>query len=678
MSTIDDIKSRLDIVEVIGESVSLRKTGRSYLGFCPFHQNTRTPAFTVYPDTQSFYCFGCQASGTVFDFVMRQQGLDFREALHLLAQRAGIQIKPQTEEEQQQDQQRTRLLEITSLAARYFNYMLLEHTRGQPGRDYLDEREIWPATREAFQLGYSLNERGHLLRYLTERKGFDPEEVEAAGLIIHGDYGYYDRFRGRLIFPIRNARGEVVGFGGRALGDVQPKYLNTPQTLLFDKSQVLYGLDLARDAIRSSDATVVVEGYVDVITAHQHGFRNVVAPLGTALTAQHVGMLKKLSHNVYLALDADAAGQRATLRGLSAFAEAPDTPDDSEGPRPVVTAQGLVSWQRDVTLRMIKLPPGRDPDDVIKSDPQLWESLIAAAQPVMDFYIDAYTSDLNLAQPTDQNTALERLLPLVRQLDSTQQRVYIARLEQVIGIRAELILGLLGGGPAPAASRGKGQSRDKSRERPRREPAPLAPPSAPAATPAAKSPLNRREDYLLALLLRHPSALQRVQEMLASDLEQFPQVQLLLGDSLEKVLEQTENRLIWQAWHSSNAPVLTEFAAAPAPPADDGAPSWVRSLYSGLHTQLERLAHYHFPQHQEYRFLQDAEQCVRHMRREQALRWQRRLPQQIHNATTDEAERQRLERLLAELDRYVASISAPRRTRSWTDLRDSLGKDPYE
>jgi DNA primase len=251
----------------------------------------------------------------------------------------------------------------------------------------------------------------------------------------------------------------------------------------------------------------------------------------------------------------------------------------------------------------------------------------------------------------------------------------VARLEHVIGIRAELILGLLGGGQPPPASKGKGQGRERGRERPRREPLPKAPPSAPAATPAAKSTLSRREDYLLALLLRHPGALKRVEEMLASDLQQFPKVQLLLGDSLEKVLEQTENRLIWQAWHSSNAPVLTEFAATTAPFADDSAPAWVRALYGGLHTQLGRLAQYHFPPHQEYRFLQDAEQCVRHIRREQALRWQRRLPQQIHNTATDEEERQRLERLLSELDRYVATISAPRRTRSWTDLRDSLGKE---
>ncbi|HMQ35606.1 MAG TPA: DNA primase, partial [Chloroflexaceae bacterium] len=498
MSQIDEIRAKIDIVELIGAlGVNLRKTGRSYVGFCPFHPNSRTPAFTVYPDTQSFYCFGCHASGTAFDFLMRKQGLDFKDALEQLAARAGVALKPRGDDERQEDARRAKLLEINALAARVFNHLLVGSPRGEPARSYLAGRELSEASVEVFQLGYAPDEWGFLCAYLTEKKGYAPEEVEAAGLAIRHESGrHYDRFRGRLIFPIRNAKGQVVGFGGRALGDGQPKYLNTPETLLYKKGELLYGLDLAREAIRVEDRTVVVEGYVDVITAHQHGFRNVVAPLGTALTRSHVALLKRLSHNVYLALDADAAGQRATLKGLSALRESAD-----EGGHLVATAQGAVRLESDVALRIIRMPEGRDPDEVIKGDPELWRRLVAEAAPVMEFYLGAYTAGLDLSQPEQQRAALDRLLPLLAELDGAQQRVYISRVEQVVGIRAELILDLLRGGPARRpGGQAAGRSGDrwkKDRARPAfqvpagqapRQPAPPPPDDAPHPAEAAQGP----------------------------------------------------------------------------------------------------------------------------------------------------------------------------------------------
>ncbi|MCS6939322.1 MAG: DNA primase, partial [Roseiflexus sp.] len=338
----DQIKEKIDIVEFISAYVPLRKTGRSYVGFCPFHPNTRTPAFHVFPDTQSFHCFSCKASGTVFDFLMRREGLEFREALERLAQRAGVQLHPRTEAEEQLDRLRTRLLEVNAAAAAFFRHMLVKSQRGEEARAYVAKRHIDDATSEAFLIGYAPDDWGLLLSYLTERRGFSPEEIEAAGLAVHHETrGYYDRFRNRLMFPIRNASGDIVAFGGRALGDAQPKYMNSPQTPIFDKGKVLYGLDLARDAIRQSDATVIVEGYVDVIIAHQYGFRNVVAPLGTALTADHVALVKKLSHRVYLALDADAAGVRATLKGLQALQSQPEGELTA-----VISPQGVIGLQR--------------------------------------------------------------------------------------------------------------------------------------------------------------------------------------------------------------------------------------------------------------------------------------------------------------------------------------------
>jgi len=227
-SVIETIKERIDIVELIGTSVQLRKAGRSFVGFCPFHSNTRTPAFTVYPDTQSYHCFGCKASGTVFDFVMRTQGIEFREALELLAQRTGVELTPRTQQDEERDYQRERLIEVNTAAARLFQHMLIKSPRGEEARAYVDRRMINDWALESFQLGYSPDERTKLFEYLTRKLDFSAEEVVAAGLAIQRDDGsHYDRFRGRVIFPIRNIKGHIIAFGGRAMGDAQPKYLNS-------------------------------------------------------------------------------------------------------------------------------------------------------------------------------------------------------------------------------------------------------------------------------------------------------------------------------------------------------------------------------------------------------------------------------------------------------------------
>lgn len=644
MGAIDDIKARLDIVDVISAAgVNLRKSGRSLVGFCPFHPNTRTPAFTVYPDSQSFYCFGCHAAGTVFDFVMRKQGLEFRAALEQLAAQAGVQLAERSDAERAEDRQRTRLLEINAAAARYFNYILTTMERGAAGRAYVERRGLSDSTIESFQLGYSRDEWSHLLAYLTDRKGYEPEEVVAAGLAIQREQGgYYDRFRGRLVFPIRNAKGETVGFGGRALGDAQPKYLNTPQTPLFDKGSILYGLDLARDAIRLADATVVVEGYVDVLTAHQHGFRNVVAPLGTALTKQHIALLKRLSHNVYLALDADAAGQKATLRGLSVLQE--DAAADSTA-RPVTTAQGLVRWQSDVNLKIIKLPAGRDPDDVIRADPAAWRALQEAAQPVMDFYLEAYTADLDLQRATDQSTALERLMPLVGALDGAQQRAYIARIEQIIGIRAELILDLLRGNSRTPAGRSRRQSPAPPRHAPASEP-----------EPARKQPGLTREDHLLALLLHYPAVSELVATWLSAEYAAFPAAQTALGATADSLFERADNRVIWQRRQQD------PFSEAAV---------WAAGLEPELREQALRLVRLELPRNQELRYRQDVEQCLRHLRLEQARRWQRRLAQQAGDSDDPQA-LAAVEQLIGAIAAYLAHLTTPRRTSTFSDLRDTL------
>ena len=676
MGSIDDVKERTDIVELIGSSgVSLRKTGRSFVGFCPFHANTRTPAFTVYPESQSFYCFGCHASGTAFDYLMRKEGLEFREALEELARRAGVQLAERSDEDRQLDAQRTRLLEICAAAAKYFNYVLLSLARAQPGRDYVAKRELSPETVESFQIGYSLDDWGHLLHYLTEKKGYTPESVEAAGLAVRSETrGYYDRFRGRLIFPIRNGRGEVVGFGGRALGDGQPKYLNTPETLLYKKGDLLYGLDLARDAVRAADATVVVEGYIDVLSAHQHGFRNVVAPLGTALTRNHVAMLKKLSHNVFLALDADAAGQKATLRGLDALQDR--SAEEGEG-RVAVSAEGAVRMESDVNLKIIRMPEGRDPDEVIKGDPELWQRLIGEAVPVMDFYIDAYTSGLDLSHPQGQSAALDRLVPLLAELDGTRQRAYMARVEQVVGLKAELILDLVRGRRRPSDRGTGGQERGVGNRRQlaggkwpgRQGDGASGDSSQPTLINRQSSTLNRqsalpsREDHLLTLVLRYPSVGSTVETMLFQELADFPSLAEMLGTNLESIFAEPLNRAVLRRWLETppeERPSAAELEA------------WAASLEEPLRDQANRMATLSFAH--EYLFRQEAEKCTRQLRIGQARQRYLLISQQAGMAE-DEAERARLMSVLGDLDHYMKLLNTPRRITTFPDTRDTLGKE---
>ncbi len=623
----DQIKERIDIVEFISAYVNLRKAGRNFLGFCPFHTNTRTPAFTVYPDTQSYYCFGCKASGTVFDFLMLREGLEFKDALEQLAKRAGVLLKERTEQDAQQDQLRTRLLEINNAAATFFHHMLVKSPKGEIARAYVEQRKIDQPTVEAFQLGYSADEWSALLAYLTDRKGFEPEEIEAAGLAIRRESGgYYDRFRGRLMFPIRDAKGQVIAFGGRALGDAQPKYMNSPQTLLFDKSRVLYGLDLARDTIRSSDSTVIVEGYVDVIIAHQYGFHNVVAPLGTALTGEHVNILKKTSRNIYLALDADPAGIRATLKGVQTLGE------NLDGTLIAITSpQGIIGWQRDLheVIKIIALPDGKDPDEVIQANPDQWRALVAGAQPAMDFYIRALTSDLDLHSSKGKSEAVARLAPLlvdIRSANEIEYAHYIHLIARLIDIEEQFIERAL-----PARQR-------SSARRP--------PTVAPTVT---SSP----EDHMLGWLLRYPAARTAVQEKVRRDLTPFPFVEEIIEGTLIELFERVDNRAIWRAWQDQ--------------PAGTDPEVWARDLDDALREQAERVLSMRLPQPQAYRYVNDALECATILQTELARRWRIRVKQQISGVEDADEQAQVLERLV-QIESYIGSLNIPKRSSNYNDL----------
>jgi DNA primase len=622
----DQIKERIDIVEFISAYVSLRKAGRNYLGFCPFHTNTRTPAFTVYPDTQSYHCFGCKASGTVFDFLMQREGLEFKDALEQLAKRAGVQLKERTEQDTQQDQLRTRLLELNNAAATFFHPLLVKSPKGEIARAYVGKRKIDQPTVEAFQLGYSPDEWSALLAYLTDRKGFELEEIEAAGLAIRRESGgYYDRFRGRLMFPIRDAKGQVIAFGGRALGDAQPKYMNSPQTLLFDKSRVLYGLDLARDPIRSSDAVVIVEGYVDVMIAHQYGFHNVVAPLGTALTSEHVGVIKKLAaKRVYLALDADAAGVRAMIKGLQTLQENLDGHDV-----PVPTPQGYIRWERELNaeVRIIALPDGKDPDEVIQANPEQWRTLVAGARPAMDFYIGALTSDLDLRSAKGKAEAVARLAPLLAQVaNPVEQAHHIQQIARLVEIEERIVRQAMPSAQRPAT----------------RRPAMIAPAVAPSP-----------EDHMLGWLLRYPTARTAVQEKIQRDLTLFPFVGEIIEGTLIELFERTDNRAIWRAWQDQ-------------PPGTDPE-AWARDLDDALREQAERVLSMRLPQPQAYRYVNDALECATILQTELARRWRVRVKQQISSVEDADEQTQVLERLV-QIESYIGSLNIPKRSSNYNDL----------
>jgi len=445
LSAIDEVRERTEIVELVSAYFPLQKAGRNFKALCPFHKE-KTPSFIVFPDNQRWHCFGaCAAGGDIFTFVMKMENLEFGEALRFLARRAGISLAPRREEEVEEEKRKHLLLQINAAAAQYFHHLLRESPGGEFAREYLARREIESTSIEAFQLGYALNEWEALRGYLVER-GYEEADIFAAGLSVERvredpgrkGGGYYDRFRGRLIFPIRDIRGEVIGFGARALDDSQPKYLNSPETPLFSKGRVLYGIDLAKRAIREKDQVIIVEGYTDVISAHQRGFRNVVASMGTALTENQVRELKRLTKRFVLALDADKAGDAATRRGLEVATEV-----FRDSVVPVPLGRNLIGYEArlDADIRIAILPEERDPDDVLREEVGLWAELVEGALPVVDYYFSLISSRLDLSSAKGKSAAAKELLPIIEELgDEVEKSHYLQKLARLIKVDERRLL----------------------------------------------------------------------------------------------------------------------------------------------------------------------------------------------------------------------------------------------
>src|SRR5512143_1044259 len=494
MTVIDDIKDRIDIIDVVSETVKLKKSGRTYTGFCPFHANTRTPSFVVWPESGTWKCFGaCNTGGDVFTFLMKRDGLEFKEALHELGRRTGIEIveehKPEAEIE---DQHLARLREATAAAAQWFNYLLLNSPQAQIARDHLAKRGITAQTIETFQLGYALESWDALHNHLLQ-KGFSNEDVIDAGLLLQREDGRgFDRFRNRVMIPIHDGKGRPIGFGARALkpGD-EPKYLNSPQTALFDKSHTLFALHAARQAIRDQKVAVIVEGYMDALAAHQHGFHNVVASLGTALTEHQFKQLQRIAPKIVLALDPDTAGINAMLRGLDVARETLD-----REAAPIFNPRGLVGYagKLQIDIRVLTVPEGKDPDELMQDDPQAWQTLVENAPPVVPFVIDALSAGRDLNDPREKAKLSKEVLPIIRDVaDPVEQTVYVQQLARRLKVDERAMFDQM-----------RVVSSAPPKQRRHITPVPETP----------KRDTTDLEQYTLSLLLRHPHVLNVIDETL--------------------------------------------------------------------------------------------------------------------------------------------------------------------
>ncbi|MGC9400454.1 MAG: DNA primase [Anaerolineae bacterium] len=438
MSVVDEIKERLDLVDVVRRYVQLQKTGHNYKALCPFH-NEKTPSFVVFPDSQNWHCFGCDRGGDIFSFVMEYEGWDFRTALEELGRQAGVEVRQRTPAQIEAAKEKDRLLAVLEAATDYYHTLLHSAPEAEKARAYVKQRGFTAETVERFQLGYSLRSWDALRTHLLGQ-GFTVEELIKAGLLVQREEGgTYDRFRDRLMIPIRDRRGRVIAFGGRVLHpDDVPKYINSPQTPLFDKSKVLFGLDMAARPIREADAAIIVEGYMDVMIPYQEGYENVVAPMGTALTETHLKLLQRLTRNFILALDPDAAGVNATLRGLETAREALDRQW-----RAVFDPQGLVGYESrlDADIRVVLLPQGVDPDELILEDKQAWEQLLEEAQPVVRFYFQHLLQQEDPEEPKGKARIVDAMLPLLRDISNGVEReAYAQEIAVELGISARTLL----------------------------------------------------------------------------------------------------------------------------------------------------------------------------------------------------------------------------------------------
>lgn len=415
MDEVSQIRERINLVDFISESVKLKKMGRNFTGLCPFH-NERTPSFVVSPERNIWHCFGCGKGGDVYTFLMEMDKLEFPEALKLLAQKTGIELKQQFSGSPQ-NKLREQLFSIHHLLSEYYQYVLTTHSLGERGRYYLKNRGITNALIKTFALGFAPNAWDNATAFL-KKKGFTDKELELSGVCVRGRSGLYDRFRNRIMFPLFNYRGQAIAFAGRLLeADVrEAKYINSPETPLYIKGETLYGLNVTKEAIRTQKTAVVVEGEFDVISSFHAGVTNVVAIKGTALTEMQVGLLKRFSEKIILALDQDSAGDAAARRGIE-----------------IADRAGL-------DIRVVKVPNGKDPDEAARHNSALWQAAIDHAVPFYDFVIESAVLRFGTTEAFAKKKISDEVLPVVAKIENTIVKAhYVKKLSDVLEIPAERI-----------------------------------------------------------------------------------------------------------------------------------------------------------------------------------------------------------------------------------------------
>ncbi len=519
MSTIDEIKSRIDIVDLVSEAgVKLRHAGKNYTGFCPFHDNKHSPAFVVWPETGTWRCFGaCNEGGDIFKFVMKREGVDFKEALQKLAARAGVELKEYQRETPEVREAYDHLRKLLEDAVVFYRSQLFNN------KDILtylrEKRGLTDASIETFGLGFAPAGYDNALSYFTQR-GYSAQELLDAGLLTERDDGRrYDKFRNRIMIPIRDENGRMAGFGARVVdpNDI-PKFLNSPETAIFNKGHLLYGLDRARKPIRAADQAVIVEGYLDVIALHQAGYENVVSPMGTALTEDQLRLLKRFTRRIVLALDPDTAGQKAVLRGLEAARSAMD----KEGEL-AFDARGLLRNESrlQADLRVASIPDDLDPDEIVARDKEEWARIIENAKPIVTHVMETLAAGQNLNDPKVKNQIAAQVLPLIDDLGNPLERdTYRQALARMLRVNESALMGAPAKGPVM-------RRKPRGMESARRVESPIV---------AAVNPRLKIEAYCLGILLQKPELLYRLDR----GLEEFGLMALMVED-----FEYTDHQLLF-------------------------------------------------------------------------------------------------------------------------------------
>lgn len=476
MDDVELIKSKINVVDLISEYLPLKKSGINFKASCPFHQE-KTPSFMVSPERQIWHCFGCQKGGDVFKFLMEKEGWDFKESLEFLAQKTGVTLKRGKREEGRGESDR--LFEVNQKAAQFYHYLLTEHKVGKKALDYLLNRGLILETLKQFKLGYAPQNWEILVKFLNKR-GFEMRVLIDSGLAVVSNRGGYDRFRGRIMFPLCDSRGRVLGFSGRVLGDELPKYINTPQTRIFDKSRFLFGLNLSKGQIKEKNEAIIVEGEMDFLMSYQAGVKNIVASKGTALTEAQVDELKKYASTILLCFDTDLAGDAASRRGIE-----------------IADKAGL-------NIKVIEfdkaMPAGRqakDPAELIKKDIKLWEKAVEEAVPIYDYYLKSVENRFNPKVASGKRQIFAELLPIWSKIsDSITREHYIEKLAALVQVKEDFVREEL--------------EKYRSSEGPKNFRKALNIPSDVISPPAKNITFDRREmleQYLIALLLHQPSDL---------------------------------------------------------------------------------------------------------------------------------------------------------------------------